>query len=118
MDTSHETLHLEEPLQEALQFTKEQKSVEPAKAAGEAPPIKRLELQLTPEDVTAARLRKNPAILDDFIFRQNFEWGHKEWVDLLDELSLKCYTPFHPDKIGLLLETRREELRKQLEKSI
>lgn len=68
---------------------------------------------LEQEQESLARLRKDPAILDNFIKRQNFYWDHQAWLDLLEELGRAGYTPFDPDQVGLLLEGRREYLRQK-----
>lgn len=71
------------------------------------------ERNIPPEEVAMIRLAADPAILDNFIRRQNFYWDHQAWLGLLDELERAGYAPFNPDRVGLLLEARREELRRQ-----
>ncbi len=41
------------------------------------------------------------------------QWGHAEWLALLDELKRSPYWPLDPDSVGLVLEeTKREWLKR------
>jgi len=120
METLHHEFLLEEALREPLDFPDggdideifdiDIRQPNLADIIARDLPVKQV---LSPEDATAARLRQYPAMLDDFIKQHDFSWGHQAWLDLLNDLSRQGVTPFNPDQIGLLLETRREELRQK-----
>lgn len=37
------------------------------------------------------------------------QWGHAEWLALLDELRRSPFWPMHPDEVGAVLEEHKRE---------
>jgi hypothetical protein len=37
------------------------------------------------------------------------QWGHAEWLELLERLRRSVYWPMHPDEVGLVLEELKRD---------
>ena len=62
---------------------------------------------MSKKDENLKKLAKT-SMLMTFIKRNEGIWGHKDWLELLEKLKSKGYSPIDTDKVGLLLETKRE----------
>ena len=52
------------------------------------------------------KLRKSP-IATNFVKKHQGSWNHQDWLDFLDYLKARGYTPIDADSVGLLLEEKK-----------
>jgi hypothetical protein len=53
------------------------------------------------------KLSRTP-ILMNFVKRNNGEWNHEQWLELCLALEKKSYNPIDLNKVGTLLEKKKE----------
>jgi hypothetical protein len=69
-------------------------------------------------DVKAANLARlaNSGLLDAFVTENKGLWDHGKWLDLCDEISRRDFTPIDYDQVGLVLEKKKAEYYRDMQK--
>ncbi len=60
------------------------------------------------EDANLKKLTKSPIAMN-FVKKQKGEWNHQDWLNFLEYLKEKGYTPIDADRVGLLLEEKKAQ---------
>ena len=47
--------------------------------------------------------------LINFIKRNDGNWTHEQWLELVENIKKKGYTPIDFDQVGLILEERKQK---------
>ncbi len=66
-----------------------------------------------PREQILLRLGRDPSQLDAFVARTKGNWNHQDWLGLLSGLRNAGYSPLDEQRVGGLLEQRREEWRRR-----
>ena len=67
------------------------------------------------KEANLGRLAKT-GLLDTFITINRGLWDHEKWLDLCDEISRLDFTPIDYDQVGLVLEKKKAEYLRDMQK--
>lgn len=62
----------------------------------------------TKEETNLKKLAKSPVVMN-FVKKKNGCWNHQDWLDFIEELGKKGFSPIDSDKVGLLLEEKKAQ---------
>ena len=60
-------------------------------------------MALSKEESNYKKLRRSPIAMN-FVKRHQGCWNHQDWLDFLNYIHAKGYTPICDDQVGLILE--------------